>query len=94
MNDRIGERVLCPFYRKIMRSKRLTAVECDGMWTEQKQGFDAVVLTRLSTKRELKALTDVFCCSMFQSCPVYRAIMTEMGEMDEGSRTRERARNG
>ncbi len=73
MNDRIGEKALCPFFRGVIRSKRMVGVECEApdvnLW------FDVTHFTRLRTYQDLTDYTDIFCCDMWQTCPYCKAIM-------------------
>lgn len=72
MSDRISESARCPFFRKVIRSKRMACIECESF--DINLGFDTAHLIRLRNGIDLRDYAGIFCCDMYETCPTYKAI--------------------
>ena len=72
MNDRLSERIICPFFQGILRSKRLTGIECEEL--EPRLGFRVSHFLRLRNGQDLADYVDIFCADMWETCPYCRAL--------------------
>ena len=77
MAERITERLKCPFYRNVVRSKRMIGLECEALSTEESLGFRITNVMRFRTYADLRDFAEIFCCDMWKSCPYGRAVMDE-----------------
>ena len=75
MNDRISEKLKCPFYKSIIRSKRMVGLECESLMHENALGFHTSHFTRFQNNQELKDYAEIFCCSDWTDCPYYNALI-------------------
>ena len=100
VNDPMNVNALCPYYLRHSKSKAPRGVSheiiCASICSTQKLGFETEQLTRLNSNEEYKAFTEIFCCDMYETCPVYKAILSsrEAEAEAEESRAREQRQAG
>lgn len=75
LNDRISEKLKCPFYKKILRTKRFIGIECESLCHEDYLGFSMTTVNRFNNYSDLKDYTELFCCDLWEKCPHYMAVM-------------------
>lgn len=67
--------IKCPYYHRVIVSKRLTGVECDTIPVNL--GFDVAHFQRLRDKHELHDYIDIFCADMWETCPYAKLLNGE-----------------
>ena len=74
---------LCPFYEQVVKSGKsgrgfIAGVQCN--YPHKDLGFDASVVIRFKTWREVRAYMDLFCFDLYEQCPYYQVC--ERAEVD------------
>lgn len=82
MNDNIYVRAQCPFFLKYGKIKRYHYIECEPFYEEKKLGFAVQQRSFFERKEEYQDFAEIFCCDMYETCPVFKAILRNREEED------------
>ena len=86
MNDSINVKAQCPYFLRhsMMRVSWGIAHEivCEPICSTERLGFDAEQSVKLKSANEFREYTGIFCCDMYDTCPVYKAILQSREEED------------
>lgn len=86
MNDSMDARVQCPYYIRHSRLKVPRGISheivCEPICSTERLGFDVEQSTKFDSRDEYKAYSKMFCCDMYETCPVYKAIFHNREDED------------
>lgn len=86
MSESREARVQCPYYLRHSRLKMPRGIAheivCESICDNVRLGFDVEQSTKFSSREEYAAYSDMFCCDMYDTCPVYKAIYHNREEED------------
>ena len=86
MSESREARVQCPYYLRHSRLKMSRGIAheivCEPICDNTRLGFDVEQSTKFNSGDEYVAYAEMFCCDMYVTCPVYKAILHNREEDD------------
>lgn len=70
----LDESVKCPFFLRYSKGERNNSISVSCEPLNDHMGFDMTVKSCFATREERRNYMELFCCDLFEECPMYKAI--------------------